>query len=197
MLELLKEEIPIWGRDNTGFYLPIPPKLLHQDTRLNHRLANDVFPKVAQEWHEDLRQFMNVRELDGQTREFYGRFLKDRPPEIIVEAGKQTLSSVMGWRDEVTTDERGFAYGLSISRNGGGTLYYNPTMGDSESVIPLDGKPNRFFRISREKALQLALDDRGRIKVYAPHNIDHYPGALFLRNWGIAYVNAAMKSLGL
>ena len=31
--------------------------------------------------------------------------------------------------------------------------------------------------------------------VYAQHNIDHYPGALFLRNWAILYMNEVFKQV--
>lgn len=195
VLQLTKDEIPIWGRDMTGFYLPIPPILLSQDTRLNPRLANDVFPQVAAEWYQDLAKYLGETELDKATRAQYNEFIRRGKPNIINEAGSQTLSTVIGWSDQVHTDERGFATGLSISRNGGGTLYYNPSMGGNEWVIQLDGKPNRFFDITAEKARQLAIDDKGRIKVYDSHNIDCFPGALFLRNWGLAYINAAMASL--
>ncbi|MGV8131094.1 MAG: hypothetical protein ACP5N7_03260 [Candidatus Pacearchaeota archaeon] len=194
--QLTKEEIPIWGADRTGFYVPIHPILLDKNTQLNPRLANEVFPQVAQEWHEDLKSFLNGdHNLDRETEDFYRRFLKNKPPRIVRKFGEQTLDSVMGWRDDVTTDERGFATGLSISRNGGGTLFYNPSMGGNEYSIQLDGKPNKIFNISAGKARQLAIDNMGRIKVYDQHNIDYFPGALFLRNWALAYVNAAMKSI--
>ena len=193
-----KEEIPIWGRDRTYFFIPLHPILLNPNTKLDPKLANEVFPQVAKEWHEDLKDFLNSPKsgLDRQTEDFYRVFIKNRPPEVITRLGEQTLDSVMGWKDGVHTDERGFAYGLSISRNGGGTINYDPSKrDDSQWTIPLDGKPNIFFNIPIEKASELALDKQGKIKVYAPHNINHYPGALFLRNWGLAYVNAAMASI--
>ena len=34
-----------------------------------------------------------------------------------------------------------------------------------------------------------------RLYVYAQHNVDSYPGALFLRNWAILYMNEVFKEL--
>jgi len=47
--------------------------------------------------------------------------------------------------------------------------------------------------------LDVGSDDWGgfiELSVYGHHNIDHYPGALFLRNWAIKYLNEALRSLG-
>jgi len=46
------------------------------------------------------------------------------------------------------------------------------------------------FSINPQDPLQ-----RQKCYIYAHHNVYTFPGALFLRNWAILYLNAAIKSL--
>ena len=54
------------------------------------------------------------------------------------------------------------------------------------------GKPYILF--SEEKAKEFKSKGN-RFFVYSPHNIDYYPGALFLRNWAIMYMNEVLKEV--
>mgnify|MGYP001615175469 CR=1 FL=1 len=198
LLQLTKDEIPIYGKN--AFYVPIHPKLLKDGLTFDPSLASKVFPQVAKEWYSDLEEHVATTKLEEATRDWYESvFLKSKP--VIVKEGKYQKINHLGWRDELVIDERGFAWGLGINRNGGGSLYFREGDQNCENYIPLSGKPNKFFSISSQKAKALSREvigeDLGRIHVYAHHNIDHYPGALFLRNWAIEYLNEAMRSINI
>ncbi|MBI2581534.1 hypothetical protein HYV87_00200, partial [Candidatus Woesearchaeota archaeon] len=55
--------------------------------------------------------------------------------------------------------------------------------------------PEKFqaYADPNQQQFQGVAGVRGHL--YAHHNIDHYPGALFLRDWTILYLNAALKEL--
>ncbi len=62
-----------------------------------------------------------------------------------------------------------------------------------------------YIRFSKDKALEFNIKDEiiklgndiegVETYVYALHNVDYYPGALFLRNWAIRYLNDAVKQV--
>jgi hypothetical protein len=192
-LQLTKDEIPIFAE--ICFYAPIHPRLLEPNVSIEPTLANRVFPQAAEEWYDDLQKYLQTAQ--ESDKEFYEGFVKGGKPQILKDIGYQQLSNPP-WRDEVLTDSRGFARVLSISRNGGGTLHFNKGDINCRTYIPLDGKPGRHFNISAEKANELMYErsvDMGLVHVYAHHNVDYYPGALFLRNWAVLYLNEAMKSV--
>ena len=108
--------------------------------------------------------------------------------------GRQCVN-VLDWECLVDNDANGFARVLSISRNFGGTLYFNAH--ECETWM-FPGPKSRCMQLAPEKAAQFALEssDSGmRAYAYRPHNIDKYPGALFLRNWGVLYMNEVIKEL--
>lgn len=108
-----------------------------------------------------------------------------------------------GWQCNYQLDDNGFAGALSISRNYGGTLYLNRTdMGCEDYISFGKGKPSRYVKFTREKAMEFMIPGRSSEKsivanVYGEHNIDYYPGALFLRNWAINYMNMAFEDVGI
>ncbi len=64
--------------------------------------------------------------------------------------------------------------------------------------------PNsRLIRFSADKIKEFTMNPekyaeikRGaKAYIYAKHNIDHLPGAIFLRNWSLLYVNEALKQV--
>lgn len=197
VLQLTKDEIKITKFG--GFEVPIPPVLLNPSTRLDPKLAQRVFSEVPSAWYDELSAYLEGPEgMKDENKDFYRQsFLGRKRPTIIEEFGEKTLDTVP-WKDRVHTDERGFATSLMINRNSGGSLYY--TEGDRccEKGIDLDGEDNIFFRLSREKISQLIHGKSGKygeLRVYAHHNVDYLPGAFFLRDWALRYINAAMASL--
>ena len=196
-LLLRKEELPI---NETWFYVPIHPRLLDPTISLNPELAREVFPQVAQEWYEDLSEYAESVE-DPQTRDWIKQAFLERRPKIKSEYGRNVLDTIY-WEDDITPDDNGFVRGLSISRNFGGSLYFNKGDMSCERFIFYEGN-ERIARFSKGKFKEFGAEgihqdpeDRGvMMHVYAQHNVDHYPGALFLRNWAIAYENEALKSL--
>jgi hypothetical protein len=103
------------------------------------------------------------------------------------------------WEDNVFLSENGFASGMSVSRDAGGSLC--PVYRQGPCPI---GPPTVLF--SKEKLQAYTPVECGHFVVegrqstlayvYDKHNVDHYPGALFLRNWAILYLNAAIRSVG-
>ena len=199
-LLLTKEEVPIIS--DTLFTVPIHPLLLvtrldPRLTRLDPRLANRVFPQAAEEWYSDLKKYRESEDLEEQIGKWYDGVFLDPI------RGNWAFSDGI-WGSEVSTDENGFACGLSISRNSGGTIYFNKgsTFERHEEFVSLTKGGSDYIRFSPEKAIEFGFknmdleNDRGMIvHVYNSHNIDSYPGALFLRNWGILYINEALKSV--
>jgi hypothetical protein len=181
-LLLTKEELPILH--DSCFQIPIHPKLLDPEINLNPKIAKEIFPKVAEEWRNDLIKHI-PEEKDLEKREWYeNAFLKSHD-KIVKEYDSQSFGT---WRDEIQLSDNGLVVGFSISRNGGGSLYFNKDNDLCQSF----GKP--YIRFSDEKAKEFEFKDK-RFLVYAPHNIDFYPGALFLRNWAIEYMNEVFREI--
>ena len=65
--------------------------------------------------------------------------------------------------------------------------------------------PSYYVKFSKDKALEFGIKNNfinlgdglegAQVYVYSQHNVDNYPGALFLRNWAILYLNEAMKQV--
>ena len=191
-LLLQKEELPILH--GTSFVVPIYPALLREDIQLDSTLANRVFPQAAQEYHQDLAAYIETMQ-DGQDKKWYKEvFLKDPT----VQTDEHRRQSILGgmWEDLAFTTDTGFAHALSINRNVGGTLFFNGEDRDCTRtyIYPpiVNFTPEKFAAYAVEKL----SGTRGvTANAYAHHNIDNYPGALFLRNWAILYLNAALKEL--
>lgn len=190
-LVLTKEEIPILhGR---CFELPIHPALLRE--KLNPLLAHHVFPQAAKEWYDDFSEAVK-RETDPQNKRWYEEVFLVHP-EITIENGHQVLISLLHgvWRDMVLTEENGFASSLSINRDVGGTIGYQRDISVHNYICP----PYVNFTPEKLRAYAAQPPSEGlrgvRAHSYNLHNVDHLPGALFLRNWGLLYLNAAMCSI--
>lgn len=199
-LILRKEEIPIIHE--SCFELPIHPLLINPETMIDVGLASKVFPQAAEEWYEDLKAYRETKNLCAQTKEWYDNFLLNEKPEVKVEYGRQSIFDGV-WVDDVELNDNGFARGLSISRNSGGTIYFNEGEHNCQIIVRLgSGGVLKYIKFPEEKAREFGFEemelDSGKIilaHAYAHHNIDYYPGALFLRNWGILYLNEALKSI--
>lgn len=179
--KLTKDEIKITPRGT--FYPLIHPRLLDDNVSFDPNLAESIFPRVEEEWLEELRKVLATTSLDGESL-WYLDFLKEGKPS--------------SWKCQTDTDERGFARFLMIERNHAGSLGFRKGLDHCETYIPLDGVEGRYFHLPKQKALELSFENRerfGRSYTYAAHNITHLPAAIFMRTWYLNYVNAAMASI--
>lgn len=188
-LLLRKQELPI--RRETSFIIPIHPILLRKDIALDPQIAHRVFPQAAREYFAELRAHTETVE-DEQTKSWYNDFFL-RESEVRVDNGRQVI---LCWEDLVLTTETGFAHCLSISRDAGGILFFNKEDRDCvrNYIYPplVDFTPEKFEAYAVERIQKVS----GVVaNTYASHNIDYFPGALFLRNWALLYHNAALQSI--
>jgi hypothetical protein len=184
LLLLTKDELPILH--DICFQIPIHPKLLNLDIKINPLTAKEIFPQVAEEWRSDLIEHLPM-EKDLEKRKWYEEvFLKKEG--IKIEYGRQFFGI---WEDEIQLADNGLVVGFSISRNAGGSLYFDKEEMNCQS-LPIFGKP--YIKFSDEKAKEFEFE-KNRFFVYSPHNVDYYPGALFLRNWAIRYMNEVFKEI--
>lgn len=197
-LLLKKEEVPILNERN--FMLPIYPKLLDSNIRIDPNIASEVFPRTANEWYNDLKEYVETTDLDKEKREWYELFLEEKPK---VEMKYHNQSIMNGsWEDKSFLGDNGFATGFSINRDFGGSIYFNKSMGRVTEFVPFDS-PEGYICFSEEKVKAFGVGEEMNIgnwkgmmvNVYSLHNVDHHPGALFLRNWGMNYLNEAIKSV--
>jgi len=199
-LLLEKSELPIIGSAHY-FKVPIHPKLLDPNMKLDKDLARCVFPNIIDDWYLELSDyaksiaFKKSRNELGSKEWIEDVFLKQNP-KLISRGNSQELN-ILGWHNEVFTFENGFARSISISRNAGGTLYFRRDDDDLKEFVFFE---DRCIGFSKEKCLEFAIPNtKGvnsvRMFVYGRHNIDNYPGALFLRNWAILYLNEAMRQV--
>ncbi|MFH0868915.1 MAG: hypothetical protein V1839_01680 [archaeon] len=195
-LLLKKEELPIRTIEGTlsnpVFTVPIHPKLLSPDVKIDSIIASKVFSRAAKEWYTDLNNA--IKNANDADRTWIKDVFLKKKAYAKLYGGNYILTGT-GWQDDVLTNENGFATSLSISRNSGGTLYLDPNS-KFEFVHKL------YVRFSPEKFREYRCENFNPDKdcsqgtwtyVYSKHNIDYYPGALFLRNWAILYLNEAMK----
>jgi hypothetical protein len=181
-LVLTKKELPILH--DHCFQIPVHPKLLDSTISINPLIAKEIFPEVAEDWRNDLEEYLPL-EKDLEKREWYEQVFLKKHDKII----KRNNSQFFGiWEDEIQLSDNGLVEGFSISRNAGGSLYFNKEEMNCQSF----GKP--YIQFSDEKAKEFQSKE-GRFFVYSPHNIDYYPGALFLRNWAIMYMNEVFKEI--
>lgn len=190
-LLLTKKELPIHTIEGTlscpNFQVPIHPKLMDPNIKIDEQLANNVFPQAAKDWHEDLSK---VAQNDEWIKD---AFLKEKP-NVEYARGEQTITSI-GWHDHVLTAKNGFASSLSISRNHGGTLYLDPNNLQGWIYRHHANFSLEKFKAYNSSGHHKAVAASAYSYIYSTHNIDHYPGALFLRNWAILYLNEALKQV--
>ena len=186
-LFLTKDELPILYK--TCFQIPIHPKLLEENIKIRKEIAHEVFPRAAEDWYNDLSDYVkNVEEK--QTKEWIENVFLKNKPEIEKFNGRQNILGC--WSDDIMTKENGFARCLSISRDGGGTLYFNKGDSNCEAFSGI------YINFPKDKIEEFKINNTSEFDLfysYAQHNIDHYPGALFLRNWAIIYMNEVFKEI--
>ena len=217
-LLLTKEEIPIFPYMSCVvpmcvFNVPIHHSLLSVDVKIDPELANKLFPEAAREWYKDFQAYLTALEKseseeDKEEKEklkWYKEVFLPLGETVSIDLGRQCLGEIKLWQDLVAVTENGFARVLSINRNAGGSLIFNPEAGPEYIG-------SRFVKFSEEKFkaynVRHYTDSSGRkiempelpvpgsiSYVYELHNVDHYPGALFLRDWAILYLNVALKEV--
>lgn len=195
-----KEEIPILY--DRCFQAPIHPRLLDSDVNIDENIARKVFPKAAKKWYDELTEYSETV-VDENTRNWIKEVFLKRKPKIKKEYDYQVLDTLY-WKDDVFINENGFADSLSISRNAGGTLYFDENDFNCRAFAPFDASAGHI-RFSKDKCLEFGIENKDirlgsvlegvKVNVYSMHNVDYYPGALFLRNWAILYLNEAMKQV--
>ncbi len=192
-LLLRKEELPIiFGR---CFEVPIHPKLLSPEIELDETIAKTVFPIAAKEFYTDLLDYTNQLK-DSEEKEWYENVFLKQEPHIKIEGFSQVVEPLT-WKDGINVKDNGFPYGLSISRDAGG-LYFSDNSGECKTFVPF--RNHRYIKLKKNKLVNYKCDDSGGeegvfVWIYYPHNIDHYPGALFLRNWAILTLNECLKQI--
>jgi hypothetical protein len=193
-LLLKKEEIPILpgeGRYYRGgrFFLPIYPKLLDADVKIDPLLANKVFPKAAKDWFADLKKTLN--DMPDSARDHAEELLKKKI-SVKRKYGRQVAQPV-GFEDQVTTLANGFVKGIAISSSAN-SLYVE--LNSPQAVFPAEGA----VKFSTEKFEAYCCRNHKSeawyyMHLFHMHNPGNYTSLLFLRNWGILYVNEALKQV--
>ena len=194
-LLLKKEELPILNE--TRFYVPVHPVLMRPELEFDSDIAHRLFPQAAQEWYVELKEHTKSVE-DPQIRKWYEDFFLKHEPEIKKTSFKQSVTPTH-WDDEVHISDNGFATYFSLSRNAGGSLYLPPE-GGCERMTQYVYPPVVLFSKEKFDAFDTDKDLSKRLSgshmfVYLQHNVDYYPGALFLRNWVMLYLNEVMRSV--
>ncbi len=189
-LLLQKEELPI--RRETDFVVPIYPVLLREDIQLDPQIAHQVFAHAAEEYHQDLKKYIETMK-DGEEKKWYQDvFLRD-PTVKSDELSRQFILNGM-WEDYVLTSKTGFARALANDGASGGSLYYNSDDNTCQEYIcppVVQFSPEKFKAYSIKKISQPG----GIVHNYSSHNIDTFPQTLFLRNWAILYLNEALREV--
>src|SRR3989344_8449423 len=202
-----KEELPILYKPRFSrpiFHVPIHPSLVRSDITLDPKIAQRVFPQAAKEWYVDLKRYADgLSEEDTDKKWFNEVFLKAEPTIEKMYAGTDFERQEMhplSWRDDAVVEKTGFARGISISRDAGGSLYYRA---DERAgllhprYVKFDESKFRLYCSDSSFNNESFPFSNGTIGLeYHHHNIDHYPGALFLRNWAILILNESMRQVG-
>lgn len=120
---------------------------------------------------------------------------KDIFPQVAEEWSKELEKNKLPNYDNlIKFGDNGLVTGFQISRDFGGNIYF-----DEEDSSCKNGIPNRYILFSEEKAKEFEYKKLGgKISIaynYANGNINDYPGALFLRNWAIKYMNEVFKEI--
>ena len=194
-LLLTKEEIPISKK--AFFYLPIHPRLLDEHVRIGEHLAHEVFPQAAQEWYSDLQDYAEKLE-DQETKKWITSVFLHKELEIKEEYNRQAVDPPGYWECHVITSPNGFARVLEMDQINRVSLYLNSEhmiinifSKDTDTIIPQTG-------MTSEKLREFTVNPQEEpfpVPVYHHGNIEDYPNALFLRNWGMLYINEAMKQV--
>ncbi|MCX6750227.1 MAG: hypothetical protein NTZ83_02115 [Candidatus Pacearchaeota archaeon] len=186
-LSLKKEELPIL--DKNFFQIPIHPRLLDPKIQINKLLARQIFPKVVQDWYEDLRDYIPENKEEG---EWISRVFLKNKPAIIKYFNHQTINEI--WSEEVNFAENGFVNCFSINGNDGrASLYFSKNLDSCKNLIP-----NQYVQFPYKKVKEFEyekIDTLSLVHTFSLHKVDSFPEALFLRNWAITWTNEALEQV--
>lgn len=186
-----KEEIDLAVRgESFQLLVPIAPILLEKTVHIDPDIAPRVFPHAIKEFQERLTHY---KVLFPHTRSvnFLGEDYLTQEISCAREGQRISAHPIPGGEVTWHTDERGFAYALSIGRNSGGSLYFTK---DTEVRVFHPGA----IHFSAEKVQLYTAEKRGEFSLffhYQTHNVDSPLSALLLLSWGRQYLNAALECL--
>jgi hypothetical protein len=195
-LSLKKEELPIL--DKNCFQIPIHPKLLDSKIQINKLLARQIFPRVAEDWYEDLRDYITE---DNQEKEWIDDAFLKKGIKLTRQHTHQILNDI--WQDNILFADNGLVTYFSINKNAGGSLYFNKSdfiqglLYNDPHETPI---PNKYILFSPEKTEKFRYkksegNSNSIALTYLPRNIKDFPEALFLRAWTIKYINEALEQV--
>lgn len=109
-------------------------------------------------------------------------------PQVAEEWSKELNRKIPHYDDLIQISGNGLVTGFQISRDYGGNIYFDI----KDSNCRAFGQ--KYIKFSEEKTKEFKFD-KNQIYCYSNNNIDYYPGALFLRNWAIMYMNEVFKKI--
>lgn len=187
-LFLRKEELPILHK--SCFQIPIHPKLLDEKLNIDKEIAHKIFLQVADDWYDDLSRYVETENLKIEELKWIKEVYLLEKPKIEKRFNSQIILGC--WEDRIQTRNNGFVDCFLINRDFEGSLYFDEEDDNCKSF----GKS--YIKFSEEKFKEFEFERIGnyqKILTYASHNIDNYPGALFLRNWAIQYMNNIFEKI--
>jgi hypothetical protein len=179
---LKKEEIPI--TKDFRFRIPIHPVLLSTEIKLDPHLANKVFPYAANEFVVDMKKYFEMNKTKGLEKHLR-RYIARKP--VVKNKGRFGSQKYFGYEDCVIPHENGNGFARALDIDGYRNVVieevsYNLWVGFSEEKFKAYAKPEFQGKLS------------GFGPAYVPdNNVGTIDAALFLRAWGIIYLNEALK----
>ncbi len=202
-LQLTKKEITAFSLNE--FLLPIPKRVFENSIQINPNLALDILKDVKNEWKKDFYLYvfnlpptLKRKELQRkyfvapkkmihqqQHQQLRGKMLKERQ-FAYKHPGKIILP--LSWNYQVELDKNGFAQILSLE-NHGANLYHNNNI-----IYPFSQQ-----KIPLEKLLLLGNNSKPTnhavLPIYSKKQIADPGEAIFLRNWGLVYINKILEKI--
>ncbi|GEM_PF-1657539 len=204
-LRLTKEEVLVSrvGESDVCLYVPIHPKLILPETKIDPEIPNQAFERAAVEWYDDLEALAQSGNYSPKQVQWWKEvFLADKRPRVEMYHGRQVMryGNSSSWENNHDLQDNGFMNNLSISRNGGGSLGFDLEQNNCQYYIftRRGRSPLQIFDVEKAKEFSFGSCKDGetfRVYVYAPHNVDCIPGAVMLRNWALAYMDEALRTV--
>lgn len=220
-LLLKKDEVVILeSPDNDGnsrpdFRLPIHQSLIGSDedqlvkpgVKIKNSLAREIFPKVVDGWYNDLKIYRKSLDtghsfLEGNKlssyREWIDTVYMKGNPYVEDRGFCQRVMPLGTWEDSVHVLKNGFVQDFMINRDYGGSLYVDWTKRNRVHRVThthIGFSPEKFAAYSASGEEAESDSKSAYMNVFSFHNVDYYPGALFLRNWALTWHNEALKQI--
>ena len=101
--------------------------------------------------------YVKTADLNEETKKWYNNLFLKKKPEVKTRYGRQSILDG-SWEEQITLDDNGFARCLSISRDFGGTIYFNPSIGNSDEIV-IFGDETRCIHFSEDKARAFGFEE--------------------------------------